>query len=82
MKTTIELDDDLVAAVRARARERGMTMREVIEGALRRVLHDGGRPPARYRLDLPVTAGRRPPTIDVDSNAEIDAYLDATDARG
>lgn len=80
MKTTIELDDDLFNAVRARAREQGTTMREVIEDALRRALH-GGRRPTRYRLDLPVTAGKRPPTIDVDSNAEMDAYLDATDAR-
>ncbi|CAN5294386.1 hypothetical protein BH23ACT9_BH23ACT9_06910 [soil metagenome] len=80
MKTTIDLPDDLLAAVRERARQRGTTMRAVLEEALRRTLTDD--PPAEpYRLDLPITDGRRPPTIDVDSNAEIDAYLDASDAR-
>lgn len=55
-------------------------MRAVIEDALRQTLNEAPtRPP--YRLDLPVTDGRRPPTIDTDSNAEIDAYLDAADAR-
>lgn len=34
------------------------------------------------RLGLPITEGKRPPAIDVDSNAEIDAYLDGRDARG
>jgi Arc/MetJ family transcription regulator len=81
MTTTIELDDDLVAAVRARARQEGTTIREVIEAALRQALYGSG-DAAPYRLELPVTKGRRPPTIDVDSNAEIDAYLDAHDARG
>lgn len=79
MKTTIELADDLMAAVRTRARERGTTMRAVIEDALRRSLTE--QPPPSYHLELPVTEGRRPPSIDVDSNAEIDAYLDARDAR-
>lgn len=80
MKTTIELADDLLAAVRARARARGTTMREVIEDALRRSLSEPV--PTPYRLDFPVTDGRRPPLVDVNSNAEIDAYLDAADARG
>ncbi|HUG87001.1 MAG TPA: hypothetical protein VMM13_20705 [Euzebya sp.] len=34
-----------------------------------------------YRPELPVTQGSRLPTIDVDSNAEIDAHLDVRDAR-
>jgi Arc/MetJ family transcription regulator len=79
MRTTIDLADDLMAAVRQRAREQGVTMRAVIEDALRRSLTAPS--PQSYRLDLPVTVGTRPPAIDVDSNAEIDAYLDADDAR-
>lgn len=79
MKTTIDLDDDLMDAVRERARARGTTMRQVIVQALRASLTETRSMP--YRLDLPVTEGRRPPTIDVDSNAEIDAYVDALDAR-
>jgi hypothetical protein len=80
MKTTIELPDELVAAVRERARQRGTTMRALLEEALRQSLSEPT-PTEPYHLDLPVIDGHRPPTIDVDSNAEIDAYLDAADAR-
>lgn len=79
MKTTIDLADDLLDAVREQARRRGTSMREVIEDAIRRSLLDQAVP--AYRLELPVTQGTGPPTIDVDSNAEIDAYLDVRDAR-
>lgn len=79
MKTTINLADDLMDAVRERARQQGTTMRVVVEEALRRALNEA--PPEPYRLDLPVTVGRRSPTIDSDSNAEIDAYFDAAHAR-
>jgi uncharacterized protein (UPF0262 family) len=80
MKVTIELPDDLVAAVRERARQRGTTMHALLEETLRQSLSE----PAAdqpYRLELPVVDGRRRPTIDTDSNAEIDAYLDAAEAR-
>lgn len=74
MKTTMNLDDDLLAAVRARAVDRGTTMRDVVEEALRRLLTEPDRPD--FTLQLPVTHGRRPPTIDVDSNAALDEYID------
>jgi hypothetical protein len=80
VKTTIELPDDLLAAVRERARQRGTTMRALLEEALRHSLSQP-LPAAPYRLELPVVDGIRPPSIDIDSNAEIDAYLDAADAR-
>lgn len=74
MKTTMNLDDDLLAAVRARAAEQNTTMREVVHEALRRLLVTSDRSP--FSLTLPSTQGRRPPTIDVDSNAALDDYLD------
>jgi hypothetical protein len=55
-------------------------MRALLEEALRHTLSEP-LPTEPYRLDLPVVDGRRPPSIDTDSNAEIDAYLDASDAR-
>lgn len=75
MKTTIDLDDDLLAAVKARAERLGTTMRAVVADALQRVLSEDD--VDDYRLELPTTRGRRPPRIDVNANAEIDAYLDA-----
>lgn len=77
MKTTIDLDDDLLAAVRARAKDRGTTMRAVIEESIRRLLLDDHAAPP-YSADLPVTHGTRRPTIDVNSNAAIDDHLDRT----
>lgn len=74
MKTTMNLDDDLLDAVRARAAERNTTMRAVVEEALRRLLTEDD-PPA-FDLELPATRGRRPPSVDVDSNAALAEYLD------
>ncbi len=74
MKTTLNLDDDLMQAVRERARRQGVTLTELISDALRRVLVEPT--PAEFRLDLPVTHGRRAPTVDIDSNAALEEYLD------
>lgn len=79
MKTTIDLDDDLMDAVRTLAEERRTTMRQIIEEALRRHLTQ---PETNtYRLKLPVTQGRRPPLIDIDSNATLDEYLDRAESN-
>lgn len=74
MKTTINLDDDLMRAVRERARQLGVTLTTVIADALRRTLAEPV--PAGFRLELPVTQGRRKPTVDIDSNAALEEYLD------
>ena len=76
MKTTLNLDDDLLAAVRELAASRGSTLTSVVEDALRRLLHTPNASREPYRLELPVTPGRWPPAIDVDSNAAIDEYFD------
>ncbi len=74
MKTTINLDDDLMRAVREHARRRGVTLTTVISDALRRTLADPT--PTTFRLELPVTHGRRMPGVDIDSNAALEEYLD------
>jgi len=35
----------------------------------------------RFQLDLPVTRGNRMPTIDIDSNAALEEYLDRAEQR-
>lgn len=49
-------------------------MREVVEEALRRMLTEPDLP--AFELELPATQARRPATVDVDSNAALDEYLD------
>ena len=51
MRTTVTLDADLAARLRALARERGVPFKEVLNSALRRGLEDGGaEEKRRYRL--------------------------------
>jgi hypothetical protein len=79
MKTTLNLDDALMQAARERARRMGVTLTALISDALRRALAEPA--PAEFRLDLPVTQGRRMPIIDVDSNAALEEYLDRMEQR-
>jgi hypothetical protein len=74
VKTTLNLNDDLMRAVKARARSRGVTVTRVVEEALRQTLTELAS--TGFRLELPVTHGRRTPTLDVDSTAAIEEYLD------
>jgi predicted transcriptional regulator len=77
MKTTLNLDDDLVTAAKQLASARATTFTSVVEDALRQLLNAPAPPP--YRFDFPVTQGTRPPSIDIDSNAAIEEYFDRRD---
>ncbi len=79
VKTTLNLDDTLMQAARERARRMGITLTTLVSNALRRTLAEP--PPAEFRLDLPVTHGRRMPIVDIDSNAALEEYLDRTEQR-
>jgi len=73
MKTTLDLDDDLVHRVKREAAARRETLREWVEDALRaRLLQPPRRRPG-FRLDLPVVRGDAPPRVDV---ADRDALYD------
>jgi len=52
MRTTLNLDDDLLHAVRSLARERGQSLGDVVSSLIRR----GLKPPEeiRYHRDVPV----------------------------
>jgi len=50
MRTTVTLDSDLAAKLRALARERGISFKEALNSTLRRGLASGGGSPQRYRL--------------------------------
>jgi Ribbon-helix-helix protein, copG family len=50
MRTTVTLDSDLAAKLRAVARERGVSFKEALNSALRRGLTGGGGGSKRYRL--------------------------------
>lgn len=78
MRTTVAIDDHLLVAARRRARDRGQTLGQVVEDALRRELSatasdDAGVP------EVPVFTGGGGvrPGIDVASNRGLQEALDA-----
>lgn len=50
MKTTVELSDAILSEVKAKAREKQVTMRELIEAALRLYLDSENEKKSRYRF--------------------------------
>jgi Ribbon-helix-helix protein, copG family len=75
MRTTVSVDDELLASAKRRARERGQTLGEVVEDALRRELASVA------ALDGPAVpvysgGGGPRPGIDLTSNRALREALD------
>ncbi|MDO5698405.1 MAG: type II toxin-antitoxin system VapB family antitoxin [Dermatophilus congolensis] len=75
MRTTVSIDDELLAKARSRAREKGMTLGQVVEAALRRHL---ARPEEVGAPVVPVFRGGGGPRpgIDLTSNRLMTEMLD------
>ena len=79
MRTTIKLDDSLLAEARAHAARTGTSLTAVVENALREALarrrgEDGGR-----SVDLPVFRSSRPlPGVDLDASAALLELMEGT----
>lgn len=79
MRTTITIDDGLLAQVKQRAVETGRTVSQTIEDALREsLLRRRERPSSRVEL-LTWNGGKPLPGVDLDNNA---ALLDLMEGRG
>lgn len=78
MRTTLDIDDRILAAAKRRARERGTTLTAVVEEALAAAL--AGRPAGarRYKLKWRTHRGRLLPGVDV---ADRDSLRDAMHGR-
>lgn len=67
MRTTLKLDEDVLAAARALAQQQGKTLGEVVSALARRGLQPATAAPVRrngIRL-LPVCEGARPATLEL-----------------
>jgi hypothetical protein len=75
MRTTVAVDDNLLVAARRRARERGKTLGQVVEDALRRELAEPGQVEP---VDVPVFrgGGGQLPGVDLTSNRAVREALD------
>jgi hypothetical protein len=80
VRTTIRVDDQLLAEAKATAARTGRTLTEVIEDALREALaRQQNRAQDRERAQLPTFEGKGlKPSVDLDSSA---ALLDLMDGR-
>lgn len=77
MRTTIDLNDELLRAAKRKAADEGVTLKEIIERALRSAL--GTKPPGkRYRLKLKTMRGRVRPGVDL---ADRDSLFEAMEGR-
>jgi hypothetical protein len=79
MRTTIKIDDRLLAEAKVRAAASGRTLNAVIEDALREALSRRGRAGGGRRVELPTFPGARLlPGVDLDDSAALLEQLEGT----
>jgi hypothetical protein len=79
VRTTVSLDDELLARAKHEAEKAGITLSRYLEEALRLSL---AAPPARASgpVELPVSEGGEPrPGVDLTSNASLFELIDEDD---
>ena len=73
MKTTLQLDDELLRLAKQRAAAEGVALRAFVEDALRARLLPKMEKRQVFRLELPVVDGNAQPAVDIaDRNALYD----------
>ena len=79
MKTTLDLDDAILAQAKRRSAALGTTLKAFVEDALRArlVRAPAGKKPFRY--EMKVVHGTRPPAIDVSDRRALHDFLDETE---
>jgi hypothetical protein len=65
MKTTLDMDDDLMRRAKQQAAADGVTLRTFVEDALRARMLPANPKRAPFKLTLPVIEGHAPPAVDI-----------------
>ena len=78
MRTTLDLDDALMRAIKRRAAETGRTLTSLVETALRELLRRETGPREPFELCWPVVDGGPLPGVDL---TDRDALLDRMEGR-
>jgi hypothetical protein len=80
MRTTIRLDDDLLAEVKLLAARSGKTLTSVIEDALRETLSRQKQVAERKPVRLTTVSGQGPqPGVDLDDTASLLSIMEESD---
>ena len=80
MRTTIKIDDSLLADAKAQAARSGRTLNQVVEDALRESLSRRDRAVREAPIDLPTFSGRLRPGVDLDDTSALIDLMEGTDA--
>lgn len=75
MKTTLNIDDQVLRNAKAEAARAGITLTKLVEDALRAKLMEAERSET-YRFEPRVVTGNRPPNVDI---SERDALYEVID---
>jgi hypothetical protein len=76
MRTTLSISDELLAAAKCRAHERGVTLSQVVDAALQRELNEVGASSQGPRIPV-FRGGSGPrPGVDLNSNRALLELLD------
>lgn len=76
MKTTLNLNDQLLRQAKSSAHEHGVTLTRFVEEALWAQLMPSNKPKTKYKFDPPVVRGVRPPAVDVSDRETLNEFLD------
>ncbi|MBI4864104.1 MAG: type II toxin-antitoxin system VapB family antitoxin [Candidatus Riflebacteria bacterium] len=78
MRTTIDINDELLRQAKRRATDEQVPLRDIIERALRALLGGNSKERSRYRLRWRAERGRLQPGVCLDDR---DALFDLMDGR-
>lgn len=78
MRTTLDFEDALIRAAKARAAREGKSLTRLVEEALRRYLSPEAKPRKPFKLKLVTKKGRLLPGVDVNDR---DSLYDRMDGR-
>ena len=83
MRTTLNLNDDLMTAVKTAAVQRGTTMTVIVEEALYDALaRQGEGPQSAFELELPTVKGTLRPGVDLSDRDSLYEVMDGRFDRG
>ena len=76
MKTTLNLNDQLLRQAKFSAHEQGITLTRFVEEAIWAQLMPSTKPKTQYQFVPPVVRGLRPPAVDVSDREALNEFLD------
>jgi hypothetical protein len=79
MRTTVKIDDQLLAEVKVLAARSGRTLNDVVEDALRESLARRDRSVGESIAELPTFSGRLNPGVDLDDTSALLDLMEGAD---